>query len=290
MNDFLDSIKEDLLDRSRLPYLIALCVAFVGVLAFALIAGAGSSSTSTASSGHSTPTETSPGGIPVSKAQSTSDLSAEVSTGNPTTHPNVIRDYFAPLPSSEKATTPATPAASTASSASTSSPSTSSGSSSSSSPPAKETGGSEPAKPTTPPKPKEPQKTYNVALLFGVSSPAPQQSQLTPYENAKHGLQLPSSQVALVTFTGTSAGGKGATFKLNGEAILHGDGTCLPSPTQCETLELAPGKAEQLEYLPTGGTAVTYELQVVSIQASGSNASSASSARVARAHTARRRR
>jgi hypothetical protein len=50
-----------------------------------------------------------------------------------------------------------------------------------------------------------------------------------------------------------------------GEAILHGEGACLPSPTQCEAIDLQSGKTEQLEYLSPTGEVLSYELKVVSI-------------------------
>jgi hypothetical protein len=103
-----------------------------------------------------------------------------------------------------------------------------------------------------------------VAVQFGtlpVSAAAP----LTPYENLKLLTPLPSSSQALIVFRGVTAGGKSATFTLVGEAILHGEGKCLPSATQCEAIDLQSGKAEQLEYLSATGQVLSYELKVVSI-------------------------
>jgi hypothetical protein len=76
---------------------------------------------------------------------------------------------------------------------------------------------------------------------------------------------------------GVTAGGKSATFTLVGEAILHGEGACLPSASQCQAIDLKQGQVEQLEYLPPNGQTITYELKVVSI--SSSNASTASARR-----------
>jgi hypothetical protein len=115
-----------------------------------------------------------------------------------------------------------------------------------------------------------------VAVLFGVlpaAATAPTE-QLTPYENLKLLTPLPSAQQPLIVFRGVTAGGKSATFTLVGEAILHGQATCLPSASQCEALDLQAGHAEQLEYLPPDGQTITYELKVVSI-ASGKASSAA---------------
>jgi hypothetical protein len=103
-------------------------------------------------------------------------------------------------------------------------------------------------------------------VLFG-QLPISATSQLTPYENLKLLTPLPSSTQALIVFRGVTAGGKSATFTLIGEAILHGEGTCLPSATQCEAIDLRSGQTEQLEYLSASGQVVSYELKVVSITA-----------------------
>jgi len=62
-----------------------------------------------------------------------------------------------------------------------------------------------------------------------------------------------------------TAGGKSATFTLVSEAILHGEATCLPSASQCEAIDLPPGKSEQLEYIAPSGEVSLYELRIVSI-------------------------
>jgi hypothetical protein len=100
--------------------------------------------------------------------------------------------------------------------------------------------------------------------MFG-QLPVTDTTPLTPYENLKLLTPLPSSAQALIVFRGVTAGGKSATFTLVGEAILHGEGSCLPSATQCEAIDLQSGKVEQLEYLSSTGQALSYELKVVSI-------------------------
>jgi hypothetical protein len=102
--------------------------------------------------------------------------------------------------------------------------------------------------------------------------------QLTPYENLRRLEPLPSSKQPLLVFRGVTAGGASATFTLIGEAILHGGATCLPSPSQCQDIELKPRQTEELEYLPPDGQPVTYRLQLVSI--ASSKASGAKAARV----------
>ncbi len=67
-----------------------------------------------------------------------------------------------------------------------------------------------------------------------------------------------------MVYRGVTAGGKSATFTLVGEAILHGTGSCLPSASQCQAVDLKPEQVEKLEVIESG-LAVTYELEVVSI-------------------------
>lgn len=109
--------------------------------------------------------------------------------------------------------------------------------------------------------------------MFG-QLPVTATTPLTPYENLKVMTPLPSSTQPLIVFRGVTAGGKSATFTLVGEAILHGEGACLPSATQCEAIDLRSGKVEQLDYLSPAGQTLSYELKVVSI--SSEKASTAS--------------
>ena len=106
---------------------------------------------------------------------------------------------------------------------------------------------------TAQPKPKT---VYDVAIEFGVLPPG-----ITPRNGAAHRLQeaascrrrCPRPKQPLIVFRGVTAKGKSATFTLVGEAILPGTGACLPSPTQCQAVDLKPGETEQLNYLPPDG-------------------------------------
>ena len=88
---------------------------------------------------------------------------------------------------------------------------------------------------------------------------------LTSHPKLKRLTPLPDSKQPLVVFQGVTAGGKSATFTLVGETIIRGNAACLPNASQCEAIDLKPGQAEQLEYLPPSGPAVIYELKVVKI-------------------------
>jgi hypothetical protein len=87
---------------------------------------------------------------------------------------------------------------------------------------------------------------------------------------------LPDNQNPQVVFLGVLLpAGKGAVFALIGEPILKGGGKCLPSPTQCQAIELLPGQSETLETIDASNNPATYELKLVSIKRSTSTAAAA---------------
>jgi hypothetical protein len=269
MTDFLTSVKADLLDRRMRPLVAVVAVGLVAAIAYAILGGgSGASSTVPTTSG---PSVAASG---LAAHQSTTEKAVTEMTGAPSKQGGAAHNPFAPLPQAKVKVTAASPSTGTSSSSASASPSASAPAKSSPS----STGGSTPtpapSKPTTPSKPVQPAKpkaVYHVAVLFGVlpDSTTP----LTPYEDLKLLTPLPSAAQALVIFRGVTAGGKSATFTVVGEVILHGQGACLPSATQCEAIDLQPGAAEQLEYLEPSGQTVVYELKVVSI--ASANASSA---------------
>jgi hypothetical protein len=270
MNDFLKSLKSDLLDRRLVPVLGLLAVVLVAAVAYAALGG-GSSEPATSATSAATPVAKAPG-IAVSQVK-TADVSssAETTSGSSQQTGGASRNPFAPLPGAEKTdATEATTTASSAGGASSTSESSSSSSGEGSSSPAEET------KPSTT-KPKATQTVYHVAVLFGTATPGSTtpSTPLTPFENLKRQQPLPSDSQPLVVFRGVLAGGKSATFTLVGEAILRGDGKCLPNATQCQAIDLKPGQTEELEYTPPGGVAVNYQLQVVRIKSSKAAASAA---------------
>jgi hypothetical protein len=267
MNDFLDSLKSDLLDRRLIPVLGLMALVIVAAIAYAVLGG-GSSAPSASVASLPTPVVRTPG-IAVSQVK-TADVTASAETTSGSTHQTggASRNPFAPLPGVKKAQAAA--AAAPAAAGGSSSSSGESGTSESSS-----TGGSTPApaeekKASTPTKPKDEKTLFHVDALFGTAVPAssPQSAALTPYNELKLQQPLPSDSQPLVVFRGVLAGGKSATFTLVGEAILRGPAKCLPSASQCQAIDLQPGQTEELEYLPPGASAVTYELNVVSITSS----------------------
>jgi hypothetical protein len=271
MNDFLSSLKSDLLDRRLIPVLGLLAVVLVAAVVYAVLGG-GSSEPATSAAAPVTAAKAP--GIAVNQVK-TADVSssAETTSGSAKQTAGSSRNPFAPVPGVKQAkAAEASGTATTSPAGGSSSASTESGSSS--------TGAATPApaqasKPSTPAKPKATQTVYHVAVLFGAAAPGstPQSATLTPFENLKRQQPLPSDSQPLVVYRGVLAGGKSATFTLVGEAILRGDGNCLPSAAQCQAIDLQPGQTEELEYTPPGAPAVTYQLQLVSIKSSKAKAS-----------------
>jgi hypothetical protein len=281
MSDFLSSLRSDLLDRRRLPILIVLGVALVAAVAFAVLSGGSNTSPSVVAASPASPVSSVHGIAVVEAKPNANQPVAETTSGSSKQRGGPTRDPFAPLPGSA-AKSPATSASSSAGAAtSTSSPSSSSGSgassesgSSSGSAPAESgsgssgSGGSAPTPIKKSPSPKKEASVYHVDVVFGTApagTPAAS-AQLTPFESLTRQQPLPSSAQPLVVFRGVTTGGKSATFTLVGEAILRGSAVCLPSASQCQAIALKPGQTEELEYIPLGGTAVTYQLRVVSIK------------------------
>lgn len=103
-------------------------------------------------------------------------------------------------------------------------------------------------------------------MQFGPAPTTPGQSaNLTSYPNLKTLAPLPSKQDVRIVFERVSTSGTGAIFKLVNPPILHGQAQCLPNADECETIDLAAGQSEELEYVEASGQAVVYELKVLSI-------------------------
>jgi hypothetical protein len=257
MTEFLNSLKADLLDRRLLPLVALVAVGLVAAIAYvALDSG---SSTSTPPPSPSTASVTPPG-LTVTKLAPEKAV-AETVAGVSHQRSGRSRNPFKPLPEvkekSSKAKLPASSSSSTSTPSSPSSPPSSSGES-----------GQAPVKPSTPAKPTT---VYHAAVLFGLV-PAPNtpeaELQLTPYENLSLLEPLPSPSEPLIIFRGVTSGGQAATFTVVSEAILQGQGKCLPSESQCEAIELKPGQAESLEYDTATGQVQVYDLHLVSITSS----------------------
>lgn len=271
MNAFFDSLKSDLSDRRLTPLLALLGAALLAAIVYAAIGG-GSSSTAPAASAPVAVPKTS--GIAVTAAATTKTSVAETTSGAAEqTGGGAARNPFKALPGVKSATTAATPAGASASGSAASGESNSSSEGSSSEGSSSGSSGSETNSQSggTQQKTKasKPGKAYKVSALFGTAPAGTPvlSAGLTSYEDLKRQQPLPSATQPLIVFRGVVAGGKSATFTLVGEAILRGSAACLPSASQCQAIDLKEGDTEELEYVPLGGTAITYELHVVKIEA-----------------------
>jgi hypothetical protein len=276
MTEFLQSIRADLFSRRLLPFVALVGVALIAAVAYAVTGG---SSSPAPVSSTAAPSPTAPGGaagLPVAVAPASPNQAvSETPAGVRYQSQSPTRDPFVPLPSP-----PAAKSASTSGSASSSGKSSAAGSSSGSkgstgagAPGGKEAPVPAPAKPT---KPSKPRVAYDVSVLFGRASTTPGQiATPVPYENLKLLQPLPSKQDVRVSFERVTINGKGAVFKFVVPPILRGSGICLPSTSECQTIDLEAGHAEELEYIEANGQAIVYELKVVSIVKKSGGASAA---------------
>jgi hypothetical protein len=257
MNEFLNAIKVDLLDRRRRPLLMIALAALIGAVAYAAIA---SKSSSNSSQNLGPEPAVGASGVHVTQGQSGNQAVAETTSGATQQHGGSSRDPFAPLPgavpSAIKTTSTSTSTSTSTTRSTTSSASGSGGSSGG--------GGRTPAPAHTPPV--KFKTVYRVAVLFGKAAPGTPASEakLTPYENLKLNELIPAKE-PIVAFRGVVSDGQSAAFTLVSEAIPRGLGVCKPSAVQCQTLDLKVGQTEELEAPAPNGEMKNYELQVASI-------------------------
>jgi hypothetical protein len=296
MSDLLKSVKADLTDRRLLPIVAVVAVVLLAAVGYAVLGGGSSSSPEATASAHA---PSSPPGIAVSESQSSGPQAiAETTDGNKTQHRGGARDPFAALPGAHKeaakSASVATVSKSSSTSSSTSSTSTSSssgsGAGSSASAPSTSSAPSKPSAPAAPKPASKPKTIYAVALQFGTlpaGSTAPS-TELKPYTALTKPTPLPSAKERLLEFVGVNVTHQGtsASFAVDGEVILHGSAKCLPSPTQCQVIDLKEGASEQLEYLTPAGTLTIDELRVVSISSDKASTAAVRSAQTAQAHVA----
>jgi hypothetical protein len=278
ITDFFSSLKEDLFGKRLLPFLIVLGVLLVAAVAYAVLGGGSSSSPTPV-----TPTPVA-ASVPAGASAVVGDVAVTQAPANPnqpiseTTegtskqHHGVAHNPFTPLPEAKKAATPST----------SSSSSVSTTPSAGSTPSAPSSGGTTPTTPkeTTPAKPKV-YVHYHVTAQLGVvpvvaeGAPA-QPAQLKTYKDMALDEPLPGKVNPQLVFLGVVLRtGKEALFGLTGAAILHGSGSCQPSATQCQAIDLQVGQSETLEFVEADGSTVTYELKLVSISKTTSTASTA---------------
>jgi hypothetical protein len=268
MTEFLQSIKSDLLSQRMLPLVVVVGVALLAAVGYALTGGSGSSTPAVSASLPSAPTGSAATRPSVSVATENPHVAvSETPGGVRYQNQDPTRDPFIPLasPPETKSTGSNGPSSSPESKVTgkTGSSGASTGSSSGGTSTG-QTGTGGQTTPTAPPAKQSPVYVVSAALAKGPAS-ATQPVAITPYDGLKAKEPIPSKQDVRLTFERVTADGKGAVFKLVVAPILHGTGTCLPSASECESIDLAVGQVEELEYVEANGQTVVYALKVLSI-------------------------
>ena len=112
-----------------------------------------------------------------------------------------------------------------------------------------------------------------------------------PRKDVKRLEALPSSEEPVLIYLGVLDDKKTAVFMVDSGVVAQGDGSCRPSPTTCETIQIKEGETEFLDVAPVdGGTTdesastgngAQYQLDVIKIRRKSTT--SAKQAKAARA-------
>lgn len=104
---------------------------------------------------------------------------------------------------------------------------------------------------------------YDVSLRFGT------ETEMKTFKAVPRLTPLPSADTPSFVYLGVLSGGKTAVFMIAVDVTAVGDGTCRPSLTVCETLELKAGQTMFLDVPGEDGQPVQYQLDVTSIKKIG---------------------
>jgi hypothetical protein len=108
------------------------------------------------------------------------------------------------------------------------------------------------------PKP-DARESYRVDLRFG------QDGSLERRNDVARLSPLPSAEDPFFVFMGVLADGKTALFLVSSDAEATGDGTCKPSPDNCERIEMQAGQTEFFDVTTPDGATVQYQLDLVRV-------------------------
>jgi hypothetical protein len=124
-------------------------------------------------------------------------------------------------------------------------------------------GGATTPPPSTAPAP-EPTETvpaYSIKVRFGTT----ENSEL-PTKTIERLSVLPDEENPVIVYRGVEDGGDVAVFELTGEVDAQGDGTCAPTPEDCQYVKLRAGETEFITVTDTGTEAdAQYQLDLVKI-------------------------
>ncbi len=134
---------------------------------------------------------------------------------------------------------------------------------------------------------KSPSKTYltaSVDVNFGKSA-----GDLKLYRDLAKLTLLPSASNPIAVFLGVRSGQKTAVFLISTDTHAQGDGSCSPSPKDCEKVTLKEGDVEILDFTGANGAVTEYELDLVKLTIKQTNSKQlVQSAGIATVHTARK--
>ena len=123
------------------------------------------------------------------------------------------------------------------------------------------------------PKPKA-TESYRVDLRFG------QDGRMSARNDVARLSPLPSAEDPFFVFMGVLADGETALFLVSSDAEATGDGTCKPTPENCERVEMQAGETEFFDVTTPDGAVVQYQLDLVRLaRVSSASAAVASAAR-----------
>ena len=108
------------------------------------------------------------------------------------------------------------------------------------------------------PKP-DARESYRVDLRFG------QDGTLARRNDVARLSPLPSAEDPFFVFMGVLADGKTALFLVSSDAEATGDGTCKPTPENCERIEMRAGQTEFFDVTTPDGATVQYQLDLVRV-------------------------
>lgn len=77
---------------------------------------------------------------------------------------------------------------------------------------------------------------------------------------------MPSESNPVLLFLGADETGKDAMFLVSAEATARGDGTCVPSESNCQIVRMSKGDIQFFEVALSAETIITYELELVDIE------------------------
>jgi hypothetical protein len=230
---FLRNLVSDLVDKRLWPVAILLVGALVAVPF--LLGGGGSEADTAATATATQATATTPTTIRVSEDLDLATIAPTGARHNPFKQPTA---EVADTPDDTAATTPSTSDATptsgdTGSAGGSTTPSTTAPSPTTTTPP----------DPTTTPKTDENTKAIRVDLSFG----EPGSSKQRDRKDIARLSALPSADKPIVIYLGVKNDKKTATFLISSDATATGDGTCKPSATNCQTIEMQEGDSTFLD-------------------------------------------